>query len=243
LLAERGAKVLVNDKSKDKADEVVAAIKTKGGEAVAEYSDIASAGEAVVEAAVRHFDRLDIVVAAEGQFEDCKFEDATTAQHKAFMQTHLYGHVRVLMAAWPIMFQARFGRIVLLCSESGIHGRVGQVNYGAAKGTYIGLANSIAMEGFKYGIYSNVLCVDGDSSAVPGTFLCHDMCKASAGVFCSKSGHVQSLRLQSDEAFVRFDPCDGDAALESVATQWSDVARWDRPGYTGQERHMSYRVG
>merc|ERR1712232_501159 len=48
MLSERGAKVLVNDKAKDKADEVVAAIKAKGGEAAPDYNDIASAGEAVV---------------------------------------------------------------------------------------------------------------------------------------------------------------------------------------------------
>merc|ERR1711920_1045755 len=114
-------------------------------------------------------------------------------------------------AAWPIMFQAKFGRIVLISSESGLHGSVGQANYGAAKGTFVGLANSIAMEGFKYGIYANVLCFDEQNrepSAVPGSFLCHDACKASAGVYCVKAGHVQSLRWQADKAFVRFDPSD-----------------------------------
>jgi len=142
------------------------------------------------------------------------------------------------------MFEAKFGRIVFLCTGSGVHGAVGQTNYGAAKGTFLGLANSISMEGHKHGIYANVLCVEekGEPSAVPGAFLCHDTCKASAGVFSSNAGHVQSLRLQSDEAFVRFNPGDGDAALESVAAQWSDVARWERPGYPGQDRHKAYRV-
>merc|ERR1711935_1109631 len=77
MLAERGAKVLVNDKAKDKADEVVAAIKAKGGQAEADYSDIASAGEAVVDAAVRHFAGVDILVISQGQFEDCKFDGAS----------------------------------------------------------------------------------------------------------------------------------------------------------------------
>merc|ERR1711920_63860 len=88
MLAERGAKVLVNDKAKDKADEVVAAIKAKGGEAAADYNDIASAGEAVVDSAVRHFGGVDILVLNQGQFEDCKFDSASVAQHKAFLQTH-----------------------------------------------------------------------------------------------------------------------------------------------------------
>merc|ERR1712039_949780 len=175
MLAAKGAKVVVNDKAKEKADEVVAAIKLKGGEAMAEYSDIATSGEAVVAAAQKQFNRLDILVCSEGPFEDCAFETATVQQHKSFVATHLYGHVRVLIAAFPLMFEAKFGRIVFLCSGSGVHGAVGQTNYGAGKGTFLGLANSISMEGHKYGIYANVLCVEekGEPSAVPGAFLCH----------------------------------------------------------------------
>jgi len=72
MLAAKGAKVVVNDKSREKADEVVAAIKLNGGEAMAEYSDIATSGEAVVAAAQKQFNRLDILVCSEGPFEDCK---------------------------------------------------------------------------------------------------------------------------------------------------------------------------
>mmetsp|Transcript_78167 Transcript_78167/g.181381 ORF Transcript_78167/g.181381 Transcript_78167/m.181381 type:complete len:152 (+) Transcript_78167:3496-3951(+) len=151
------------------------------------------------------------------------------------------------------MFMSRFGRIVLITSDSGLFGAERQISYGAAKGSLPAVSQTLAMEGYKYGILINSIGTSDDrlsdselerrgaSATVPVAFLCHESCKATAGIFRVNGGKVSSLRWQSDDAFVDFDVEMGDAALEPVAAQWSDIARWVKVSYPGQNIHFSYR--
>ena len=62
LLAKRGASVVVNNRTPEKADEVVAEIKAFGGTAVADYSDVATEAEKAVERCVAEFGKIDVLV-------------------------------------------------------------------------------------------------------------------------------------------------------------------------------------
>eukprot|EP00415_Alexandrium_ostenfeldii_P000403 UN0403 len=168
------------------------------------------------------------------------------------MNNDLIGHVKILQAAWPQMFMGRFGRIVFVTSESGYHGAKGQFSYGAAKGSFLAVGQTLAMEGYKYNLLTNCISAADDfseedfeakqASIVPCIgHLCHESCKATAGMFSVKGGKVQSYRWQQDDAFVDFDTESGDAALESTAAQWQDVARFAKVSYPGQMTHFSYR--
>merc|ERR1712217_553119 len=105
-------------------------------------------------------------------------------------------------------------------------GGVGQVCNATSLGSYTGLAQCLAMEGFKYNIKLNVVSQADlpmesmsakrrEATAAPITYLCHESCKASAGIYKVDGGHVQSLRWQSDEGFVVFDASAGWTALDS----------------------------
>ncbi|HEY5645626.1 MAG TPA: SDR family NAD(P)-dependent oxidoreductase [Pseudomonadales bacterium] len=165
-LARRGARVVVNDLggaldgsggSPDSALAVVEEISRAGGEAIADSRSVAdrSGAAGLVEAAMRAWGRVDIVVNNAGILRDRSFAKMSLDDFEAVMDVHLMGSVNVTMAAWPIMREQSYGRIVMTTSATGLFGNFGQANYGAAKLALVGLMNTLKIEGAKYNIHTN----------------------------------------------------------------------------------------
>lgn len=166
-LAERGAKVVVNDLggtvdgsgSGDMADEVVAEIKAAGGIAIANKASVADrkGARSIITDAVDAFGGIDILVNNAGILRDKSFKNMTLDEFDLVLQVHLMGTAYVTHAAWPIMYEKNYGRIVFTSSGSGIYGNFGQSNYGAAKMGMLGFMNVLALEGASHNIKVNSL--------------------------------------------------------------------------------------
>lgn len=165
--AKRGAKVVVNDLggsgdgtgASDMADVVVDEIKANGGDAIANKASVSSreGAQSIVDDAVSAFGTVDILVNNAGILRDKSFKKLDLNDWDIVMDVHLNGSAYVTHAAWPIMVEKNFGRIVFTSSTSGIYGNFGQANYGAAKMGMLGLANVLAIEGRAKNIKVNVL--------------------------------------------------------------------------------------
>jgi NAD(P)-dependent dehydrogenase (short-subunit alcohol dehydrogenase family) len=79
------------------------------------------------------------------------------ADFRLVLEVHLMGAVHGCKAVWDIMRRQNYGRIVMTTSSSGLYGNFGQSNYGAAKMALVGLMQTLALEGEKYGIRVNCL--------------------------------------------------------------------------------------
>lgn len=167
-LAQRGAKVVVNDlgvsrdgtgSSSEAAEAVVAEIKAMGGDAMAhgcDVSDEAGVNDMVAQA-MDAWGRVDIAVNNAGILRDKTFAKMEMADFRKVVDVHLIGSANVAHACWPIMREQKYGRIVFTASGSGLYGNFGQSNYGAAKAAMMGLMNVLHLEGARDNIRVNTL--------------------------------------------------------------------------------------
>ena len=165
--AARGAKVVVNDLggsgdgvgASDMADVVVEEIRAAGGVAIANKASVSSreGAQSIIDDAVAEFGTVDILVNNAGILRDKSFKKLDLDDWDIIMDVHLNGTGYVTRAAWPIMVEKNYGRIVFTSSTSGIWGNFGQANYGAAKTGMLGLMNVLAIEGRAKNVRVNCL--------------------------------------------------------------------------------------
>ena len=167
-LAERGAKVVVNDLGgardgtgggSEAAVAVVEQIQAAGGEAMANGANVANRDEVeqMVKQTLEQWGRVDILVNNAGILRDKSFAKMDLDDFQLVMDVHLMGSVNCTKAVWNTMREQEYGRIVMTTSSSGMYGNFGQTNYGAAKMALIGFMNTLVLEGKKQNIHVNAL--------------------------------------------------------------------------------------
>ena len=262
MLASRGAKVLVNDLGTGGAGEghdaspaqaVVDEIRAAGGQAQVNGESVVEGGR-IVEAALDHFGRLDIVVNNAGFLRDVAFHKMTARDWDILYEVHLLGAFRIIHAAWPRMREQAYGRIVNTSSAAGIYGNFGQVNYGTFKLALHGMTQPLAVEGKARGIHVNTIAPAADSRLTRTVmtaeqlapmrpdlvsplvaWLCHDACPETGGLFEVGGGYIAKLRWERS-AGVRLDLAGADA-VENIAAAWGQItsfAHSDHPAGFGE---------
>jgi NAD(P)-dependent dehydrogenase (short-subunit alcohol dehydrogenase family) len=171
LLARRGATVVVNNRTPELADRVVAEIAEAGGSAVADGHDISSAAgaAALVDAASDRFGRIDVVVNNAGitsGFEPFVETDEVTLD--AMIGVHVKGSWFVTQRAWASMVAQGYGRVLMTISSAGLWGQLQSESYSMCKGALIGLTRSLALDGRPHGIHVNAISPAGFTRMVTG---------------------------------------------------------------------------
>lgn len=158
-LARAGARVVVSDVDTDAARSVAVEIEREGGKAIAVAADVSDPAQVqeAVSGVLAVFGSVDIMINNAGILRDKSFAKMTLEEFELVLRIHLTGTFNFTKAVWEPMREARYGRILLTSSASGIYGNFGQANYGAAKAAMVGLMNVLHIEGDKYGIRVNTL--------------------------------------------------------------------------------------
>lgn len=163
--ASEGANVVVNDIRLDAAEAVVAEIKSAGGNAIANSSDITTTATAqqIVDDAVAAFGEVHVLVNNAGVLRDGMFVNSDEDSWDMVMRVHLKGHfclANILSRRWRDQSKAGTpvaARIINTSSGAGLQGSVGQSNYSAAKAGVATLTLVQATELARYGITANAL--------------------------------------------------------------------------------------
>ena len=221
-LAARGARVVVNDigggrdgsgGSPGAADAVVAEIRAAGGEAMAHAASVTDfdAVQAMVQQALAAWGRIDILVNNAGILRDKSFGKMALEDFRMVVEVHLMGAVHCCKAVWPAMVAQKYGRIVMTSSSSGLYGNFGQSNYGAAKMALVGLMQTLAIEGAKYGIRVNSL------APTAATRMTEELMPAEVLAMLKPEAVVPAmLFLASEEAPTRAIACAGAGTFEAA---------------------------
>ena len=185
-LASEGAHVVVNDLDEAPAQEVVAAIRAAGGQAVACIGSVTAPdfAERFIGTAVSEFKGLDIIVNNAGYTWDNVVQKMTDEQWYAMLDVHLTAPFRILRAAQPVIRalskqekeagKSVVRKVVNISSVAGLFGNAGQTNYSTAKAGIVGMTQTLAKEWGRmnvtvncvaYGFIKTRLTVSADSDA------------------------------------------------------------------------------
>lgn len=245
FLAGQGARIVVNDVSAENAERVAGEIRARDGDAmaaVASVTDEAAVTE-MVDATLARWGSVDILVNNAGILRDKSFAKMTMDDFRLVVDVHLFGAAICTKAVWEPMRSRRYGRIVMTTSSSGLYGNFGQANYGAAKMALVGLMQTLAIEGERYGIRVNALAPTAatqmtanvlspeslralDPALVsPGLLALVEENAPSRAILCAGAGHFAAANVTLTEG--RYLGGDADAG-ERLMEQWSAVT--DRAG-------------
>lgn len=244
LLAARGASVVVSDlgtgpaaqgADRGPADAVVAEIVDAGGTAVADYGDVTTDAETIVQTAVETYGRLDIVVNSAGINVPATIgESGYLQQVRRHTDINYLGSVAVTAAAWPHLVASGAGRVINTASPT-LSGWEAQTPYVASKGAIFAYTRTLAIEGLKQGIKINAIAPTAwtrmaEAAEVPDSlketlqttmlasmvspmvaYFAHEECAVTGETWLTQGGLMQRFSFAMNEGYMN-----PDASIEDI---------------------------
>jgi NAD(P)-dependent dehydrogenase (short-subunit alcohol dehydrogenase family) len=262
LLAELGASVVVNDlggsmegdgADPEPARTVAGEIADAGGKAISDTSDVSTVGggQALIDAAVDAFGRIDVVINNAGNIRWGGLPEADADNLASHLAVHVGGSFNTTRAAWPHMVEQGYGRIVMTTS-TGMFGLVDNLGYATAKAAVIGMTRSLTVAGAAHGIKINLIApnawtrmgahpsdgLDALTRPVPkqmepelvapmAGYLAHEACDVSGGIYLAGGGRFARIFIAVTQGYVPPQP--ELSTIEDVAEHWAAIN--DETGY------------
>ncbi len=166
LLAEQGAKVLINDLDKDVAEQAAGEIQ---GETTVFGGDLTKEGvpHQLVQTAIDSWGRIDIIVNNAGYTLDAPVHKMSDDHFQRMLDIHIVAPFRIVRAAAPHLREPAkqekaegrevFRKIVNISSTSGMMGNAGQANYAAGKAGIVGMTKTLAKEWGQFKVNCNAV--------------------------------------------------------------------------------------
>ena len=258
LLGELGAKVVVNDNggspSGDGSDpgpaqDVAREIAEAGGTAIPNTNDISTVegGGDLIEAAVREYGRIDIVVNNAGNVIWGALPEADAANLQSHFNVHIQGSLNTTRAAWPYMMEQDYGRVIMT-SSTGLFGLPDNLGYATVKAGMIGMAKSLTVSAAAAGknIKINVIApnawtrlgahpsdemnsmqreapknMEPELVAPMVAYLAHEACDVSGETYVVGAGRFARLFVGVTEGYLRRDA--GKTTIDDVAENWAAI--------------------
>lgn len=245
LLADRGAKVVVNDLGEG-AERVAEEVRARGGVAVASTRSVAErdSAAAIVADALEAFGRIDIVLNNAGILRDRSFATMDPDVFELVVRVHLLGTAFVTHAAWPHLLAQGYGRVVFTASSSGLANSFGQANYAAAKAGMVGLMNSLKNEGRKSGVLVNTISPVAATGMTEGLlgermarisqpehvsaavgWLCSEDCDVTGEILATGCGHYAVVKFMKAPGVVLNPEHPG--SIEEIISARHDIFRME----------------
>jgi NAD(P)-dependent dehydrogenase (short-subunit alcohol dehydrogenase family) len=216
-----------------------------GGVAIADHNDVATTAgaQALVDAALERFGRLDILINNAGIVRWADFPDADADNLARHVAVHVAGSFNTTRAAWPHMVEQGYGRIVMTTS-TGVFGLPNNLSYATAKAAVIGLTRSLRTAGVAHGIKVNLIAPaaftrmagqtgdEADTQMSPDlvapmvAFLAHEDCPVSGEIYAAGAGRFARIFIATTQGYVHSVP---EPTIDDVAQNWAAIN--DEAGY------------
>jgi NAD(P)-dependent dehydrogenase (short-subunit alcohol dehydrogenase family) len=235
------------------ASKATAGIVAAGGTAVADTSDVATTegANALIQHAVAQFGRVDILVNNAGIIRWAGFPDADADNLAKHLAVHVGGSFNTARAAWSLMVDRGYGRIVMTTS-SGMFGLPNNLSYATAKAAVVGMTRSLATAGASHGIKVNLIAPGAltrmagqpAADAAPPTavtdaaqmspdlvaplvaFLAHESCPVTGEMYAAGFGRFARMFVASSPGWAQVASA---PTVEDVAEHWAAIN--DETGY------------
>ncbi len=233
-LAERGARVLLNDiamrdSGKLAAEEEAERLRSEGYDVIGMGGSVGIEDQAValIERAVEHWGHIDILVNNAGNSIAGKIQDVPTDDLRSVIEVHLMGMFWTMRAALKHMRVQDYGRIINTASALGAFGAPDALPYVTAKAGIIGLGRAASLDNCDCNIRINTICpvaytpmakpyfdahpdldtsrLDSEAVSPVVTYLAHDMCELNGEVLSVAGGRVARIFTATVPGFVSKD--------------------------------------